>query len=76
MNFKYCYPNAFMSTEDTTQVSNLMADIMKCINTFKSDAVMNGFDDAAWNKLQNDLEGYKLQEFIDIHQKYFDAYNA
>ena len=76
MNFKYCYPNAFMSTEDTTQVSNLMADIMKCINTFKSDAVMNGFDDAAWNKLQSDLEGYKLQEFIDIHQKYFDAYNA
>ena len=76
MHFKYCYPNVFMNTEDTTQVSNLMADIMKCINTFKSDAIMNGFDDAAWNKLQSDLEGYGLQEFLDIHQKYLDAYLA
>ena len=76
MNFKYCYPNVFMNTEDTTQVSNLMADIMKCINTFKSDAIMNGFDDAGWNKLQSDLESYRLSEFLEIHQKYLDQYLA
>lgn len=76
MNFKYCYPNVFMNTDDTTKVSNLMADIMKCINTFKSDAIMNGFDDAAWDKLQSDLDAYGLQEFLEIHQKYLDAYLA
>ena len=76
MNFKYCYPNVFMNTEDTTEVSNLMADIMKCINTFKSDAIMNGFDDAGWNKLQSDLESYRLSEFLEIHQKYLDQYLA
>ena len=76
MHFKYCYPNVFMNTEDTTEVSNLMADIMKCINTFKSDAIMNGFDDAAWNQLQSDLDAYGLQKFLDIHQKYLDAYLA
>ena len=76
MNFKYCYPNVFMNTEDTTEVSNLMADIMKCINTFKSDAIMNGFGDAEWNQLQSDLEAYGLQKFLDIHQKYLDEYLA
>ena len=76
MNFKYCYPNVFMNTEDTTEVSNLMADIMKCINTFKSDAIMNGFGDAEWNQLQSDLEAYGLQKYLDIHQKYLDEYLA
>ncbi|MBQ6411436.1 MAG: hypothetical protein IJI16_05765, partial [Atopobiaceae bacterium] len=73
---KYCYPNVFMSTEDTTEVSNLMADIMKCINTFKSDSIMNGFDDAGWNQLQSDLEAYGLPKFLEIHQKYLDEYLA
>ena len=76
MNGKYCYPNVFMNTEDTTEVSNLMADIMKCINTFKSDSIMNGFNDAGWNQLQSDLEAYGLPKFLEIHQKYLDEYLA
>ena len=76
MNFKYCYPNVFMNTEDTTTVSNLMADIMKCINTFKSNSIMNGFTDADWDQLQSDLDAYGLQQFLEIHQKYLDAYLA
>ncbi len=74
MNGKYCYPNVFMTTDDTKQVSNLMADIQKCINTFKSDAVMNGFDDAAWDKFQEDLKAYGIDEFIEIHQRYLTDY--
>ena len=76
MHFKYCYPNVFMNTEDTTTVSNLMADIMKCINTFKSNSIMNGFTDADWDQLQADLDAYGLQQFLEIHQKYLDAYLA
>ena len=76
MKGKYCYPNVFMTTEDTTTVSNLMADIQKCINTFKSDAVMNGFNDASWESFQNDLASYGIDQFIEIHQKYLDAFLA
>ena len=76
MNFKYCYPKVFMTADDTKQVSTLLADIQKCINTFKSDAVMNGFDDAAWDKFQADLDSYKIAEFLEIHQRYFDSFNA
>lgn len=74
MNFKYCYPNVFMNQDDTKQVSNLMADIMKCINTVKSDWIMNGFSDADWDTFQADLDAYGLPEFLAIHQKYLDAY--
>jgi len=76
MHFKYCYPNVFMNTDDTTTVSNLMADLQKCINTFKSNSIMNGFTDADWDKLQSDLDAYGLQQFLEIHQKYLDAYLA
>jgi putative aldouronate transport system substrate-binding protein len=76
MNSKYVYPNVFMTTEDTKTVSNLQADITKRINTAKSDWVMNGFTDADWDQLQNDLQSYKLDELLAIFQKYLDAYYA
>ena len=76
MHFKYCYPNVFMNNEDTTTVSNLMADLQKCINTFKSNSIMNGFSDADWDQLQSDLDAYGLAQFLEIHQKYLDAYLA
>jgi putative aldouronate transport system substrate-binding protein len=65
-----------MTTEDTKTVSNLQADITKRINTAKSDWVMNGFTDADWDQLQNDLQSYKLDELLAIFQKYQDAYYA
>ena len=74
MTHKYCYPRVFMTTEDTKQVSNLQADIQKCINTFKSNGIMKGFSDADWDKLQSDLEAYGLPEFLEIHQRYLTAY--
>ncbi len=74
MKFKYCYPNVFMNSADTKQVSNLMADIEKCINTAKSDWIMNGFDDADWDAFQQDLQAYGIDEFLEIHQRYLTAY--
>jgi putative aldouronate transport system substrate-binding protein len=75
MNSKYVFPNVFMTTDDTKKCSDLSADLTKVINEFKSNAVKDGFDDAAWNKLQSDLEAYGLTEYLEIHQKYFDAFN-
>ena len=72
---KYVFPNVFMSTDDTKKCSDLQADLNKTINEFKSNAVKDGFDDAAWDKLQSDLEAYGLSQYLEIHQKYFDAFN-
>ena len=76
MNTKYVIPNVFMNSEDNTQVSNLLADISKRINTAKSDWVMNGFTDADWDQLQKDLEAYGLADLLAIYQKYVDVYYA
>ena len=76
MHTKYVFPNVFMTTEDTKKVSDLQTDITKCINTAKSDWVMNGFTDADWDKLQSDLDAYGLQDLLAIYQKYLDAYYA
>ncbi|MCR5448270.1 MAG: extracellular solute-binding protein [Solobacterium sp.] len=74
MHTKYVVPNVFMTTDDVKELSNLQADITKCINTAKSDWVMNGFTDADWDKLQKDLESYQLPKYLSIYQKYVDEY--
>ena len=76
MHTKYVYPNVFMSREDTETLSNLQADIQKTINAKKSDWIMNGFDDADWVKYLKSLDAYGLNEYLELFQKYLDAYNA
>lgn len=71
---KYCLPNFFMTQEDTVTDSNLSADLGKCVNEFKSRAVLDGFTDADWDQFQADLKAYKLDEYVALYQKYFDAY--
>lgn len=74
VNAKYCFPNVFMSTEDTKTCSDLYADTGRRINAAKSDWVMNGFTDADWDQLQADLEAYGMPKLLEINQKYFNAY--
>ena len=74
MTKKYVYPNILMSTDDTEQLSNLMADISTCINTHKSDWIMNGFTDDDWNSYLSELDAYGLPEYLEIFQKYLDKY--
>ncbi len=76
MNAKYVYPNVFMSTDDTKTISTLNADIYKCVNAFRADGIKNGVTDEKWEKLQNDLKAYKVDEYLAIYQKYFDAFNG
>lgn len=76
MNNDYVYPNVFMSADDTKQLSNLKADIGKCIQTAKASWIMNGVTDADWEQFQKDLDAYGLEEYLSIFQKYLDAYYA
>ena len=74
MNSKYVYPNVFMNMDDTEELSNLTADISKTINAAKSNWVMNGFTDADFDQLQDDLDAYGLEDYLAIFQKYLDAF--
>ena len=76
MNNDYVYPNVFMSIEDTTQVSNLEADISTYINTCKADWIMNGMASGSWEEYLSKLEAYGLSDYLAIMQKYLDAYYA
>ena len=76
MNTKYVYPNVFMSQEDTEELSNLQADIVKTINAKKSDWIMNVFTDADWDQYLKDLDAYGLQDYLSIFQKYLDSFYA
>lgn len=74
MKHKYCYPNVFMSADDTKRISDLSADVVKVINEKKSDWIMNGCSDKAWNSYLKELEDYGLTEYMEIYQKYLDKY--
>ena len=76
MNLDYVYPNVFMNQEDTKKLSDLQTDIEKVINANKSDWIMNGFTDDDWNQYLSELDGYGLEEYLQIFQKYLDDYYA
>lgn len=76
MNLNYVYPNVFMNQEDTKKLSDLQTDIEKLINANKSDWIMNGFTDDDWNQYLSELDGYGLEEYLQIFQKYLDDYYA
>lgn len=76
MNRQYVFPNAFMSSEDTTEISNLEPDLSSYMNTCKANWIMNGLTDAEWNEYLEKLEAYGLSEYLGIMQKYLEAYYA
>ncbi len=76
MNNEYVYPNVFMSSEDTVEISNLQADLTSYMNTCKANWIMNGLTDAEWNEYLDKLEAYRLPDYLNIMQKYLDAYYA
>ena len=76
MNNEYVYPNVFMSSEDTVEVSNLQADLTSYMNTCKANWIMNGLTDAEWNEYLDKLDAYRLPDYLNIMQKYLDAYYA
>ena len=72
------YDQYFLGGED---VDLLMVEAdwaLKYINDDTVTAPLDalGFTDADWDKLQSDLKAYGLDRYLEIHQKYLDAYFA
>ncbi|MBQ3459998.1 MAG: extracellular solute-binding protein [Solobacterium sp.] len=74
MNTKYVFPNILMTADDAKTLSNLNPDIDKCIKEARANGIMNGFSDADFADLQAKLEGYRLNDFLAVFQKYVDSY--
>ena len=74
MNSKYVFPNVFMSMEDTNRVSQLDTDIKKYAEQMKASWILNGGIEEEWDSYLQKMEDYGLSEYLEIKQKYFDAY--
>lgn len=74
MNNKYVYPNVFMSSEDTEDLTNIQADLIKYINSSKSNFIMNGVTESDWDKYVKQVNAYGLDNYISIYQKYLDNF--
>ena len=74
MNSKYVFPNGFMSMEDTNRVSQLDIDIKKYAEQMKASWILNGGIEKEWDDYLQKMNDYGLPEYLEIKQKYFDAY--
>lgn len=74
MNSRYVYPNVFMSMEDTNRVSQLDTDIRRYAEQMKASWILNGGIEKEWDAYLEKMESYGLSEYLEIKQKYFDAY--
>jgi len=74
MNCEYVYPNVFMKAEDTEKLTSIQQDLISYINSSRSKFVMDGLTDADWDAYINQVNGYGLDEYLEIYQKYFDEF--
>ena len=74
MHSKYVFPNVFMSLEDTNRVSQLDTDIKRYAEQMKASWILNGGIEEEWDEYLERMESYGLSEYLEIKQKYFDAY--
>lgn len=74
MNSQYVYPNVFMSLEDTNRVSQLDTDIKRYAEQMKASWILNGGIEGQWEEYLQKMKDYGLDEYLEIKQKYFDAY--
>ena len=50
----------------------LYTDLKAYLDSFVADCVVNGLDDAKWEKHLKDVEGYRASEGVQWYQDYID----
>jgi len=76
MKEEYVYPVAFMSQEDAELVTQYETEIRKYAEQKKAEWILNGGVDEEWDAYLEKMEGLGLSKFLEIKQKYLDAYFA
>lgn len=76
MNQEYVYPNVFMSQEDTDALTQYETDLKKYTEQMRADWIMNGGVEEGWDAYLAKLEEYGLSKYLEIKQRYLDAFFA
>ncbi|MDO4296599.1 MAG: extracellular solute-binding protein [bacterium] len=76
MTEEYVYPDVFTSQEDTDAMNQYETDLDQYTEQMKADWIMNGGVEEGWEAYQQKLEDYGLSKYLEIKQKYLDAYYA
>lgn len=76
MKEEYVYPVTFMSQEDTELITQYETEIKKYAEQKKAEWILNGGIDEEWDAYLEKMEGLGLSKFLEIKQKYLDAYFA
>lgn len=76
MKYDMVYPNVFMSQEDAEAIARYETDIKQYAEQKKADWILNGGVDEQWDEYIQKLNDLGLEKYIEIKQKYLDAYLA
>lgn len=76
MKYDMVYPNVFMSQEDAEAVARYETDIKQYAEQKKADWILNGGVDEQWDEYIQKLNDLGLEKYLEIKQKYLDAYLA
>lgn len=69
---KEIFPNYPVSAEKLEARSLVATDLQAYLDSFVADCVVNGIDDAKWEKHLKDCEAYKAAELVQWYQDYLD----
>lgn len=76
MKYDMVYPNVFMSQEDSEAMVRYETDIKQYAEQKKADWILNGGVDEEWDAYLQKLDELGLEQYIEVKQKYLDAYLA
>lgn len=65
-----------MTVEDLEKIETIEADLMEYVNRKRSEWIVNGNIDEEWDAYLAELDRFRLPEWLEIKQKYFDEYLA
>lgn len=74
MKYDMVYPNVFMSQEDSEQLAQYETGIKQYAEQKKAEWILNGGVEKEWDSYLKKLDQLGLKKYLEIKQKYLDAY--
>lgn len=69
-------PMIIMTADENTILSRICTTIDNIVDEFQMNSVLNGTDDASWEKFKQDLEAAGVNDLVSTYQGAYDRYLA
>lgn len=66
-------PRGLVPAEKQEELMLIQTDLMTLINSFRSDAILNGVTNEAWDAYLKQLKEYRYEEYLKWQQDYYDG---